>query len=301
MSREKTLKVEDLLKKLKQERAKRPEEKQSESHDESNWLVSYADMMTLLCGFFIMLFSMAKLDTPKYDSFKQAMVKQFGGEYVSSTKELAKFATQIVNELGMESTTIIKADSNGISIAFESSVFFDTLRADVSPKGKEILEKLIGRIKKRQDETRKDYKVVVEGHTDSRPVIGGNYPSNWELSSARAGRVVRLFIENGFVPNHVTAIGYADTHPQYPDRTPSGQLDEKALSKNRRVVVRILEPGMDAIPYPDPPVLSPKTGASASPSPAPLSGLGTDAEGKALPSPVPSGPADALDAIPAVY
>src|SRR5690349_4830797 len=75
----------------------------SNAHDESNWLVSYADMMTLLCGFFIMLFSMAKLEEPQYDSFKQAMSKQFGGEYISPTKDLTQYATQIVNELGMES------------------------------------------------------------------------------------------------------------------------------------------------------------------------------------------------------
>ena len=50
------------------------------SHDESNWLISYADMMTLLCGFFIMLFSMCKLDTPQYDSFKEAISKQFGSK-----------------------------------------------------------------------------------------------------------------------------------------------------------------------------------------------------------------------------
>ena len=217
-------------------------------HDESNWLVSYADMMTLLCGFFIMLFSMAKLEDAKYDSFKESIVKQFGGEYVSQTKELAKFATQIVQELGLEST---KSDFNGVSIVFESTVFFQTLSADVSPQGKAILSDIIKKVFERQKVNAKTYKIVVEGHTDGRPIIGGIYPSNWELSGARAARVVRMFLDQGFSPKQLTAIGYADTHPQIDARTYTGIWDDKALAKNRRVVLRILEPSVDSIPYPD--------------------------------------------------
>ena len=215
------------------------------SHDDSNWLVSYADMMTLLCGFFIMLFSMCKLDNPQYDSFKEALAKQFGGEYVSSTKELAKFATQILQELGLEKTVIVKTDAYGISLVFESTIFFNTLSADVTQQGKEILEKLINSIGEREASTDKIYKIVVEGHTDSRPIVGGIYPSNWELSGARAARVVRMFLARGFSPDHLTAIGYADTRPVVDSRTSKGTYDEKALAQNRRVVLRILEPSTD--------------------------------------------------------
>ena len=74
----------------------------SGGHDESNWLVSYADMMTLLCGFFIMLFSISKLDAPQYESVKQAVATQFGGTYEAPHQELAKFVTQIVQEAGVE-------------------------------------------------------------------------------------------------------------------------------------------------------------------------------------------------------
>ncbi len=223
----------------------------AEFHDESNWLVSYADMMTLLCGFFIMLFSMAKMDTPEYDGFKESIVKQFGGEYVSPTKELAKFAGKMIQQLGIQATTSIKSDYFGISIVFESTIFFETLSADVSPNGSRILLALIQGIKTRQISTSKIYKIVVEGHTDPRPIVSGEYPSNWELSGARAARVVRLFLEQGFAPDHLTAIGYADTHPQVIARSPSGYWDEAALAKNRRVVLRILEPKVDSIPFPD--------------------------------------------------
>ena len=87
-----------------------------------------------------MLFSMSKLDTPKYDAFKEAIVKQFGVENIFlSTKEMAKYATEVIQELGIEKIAIVKSESQGITIVFESTVFFDTLSADVTPEGTKIL------------------------------------------------------------------------------------------------------------------------------------------------------------------
>ncbi len=103
------------------------------------------------------------------------------------------------------------------------------------------MDKLITALLKRQNDEKKLFNVVVEGHTDGRPILSGVYPSNWELSSARAARVVRLFIEHGLNPEKTLAIGYADTRPRLPHRLPNGGWNEKALLSNRRVVVRILE------------------------------------------------------------
>lgn len=238
--------------------SKKPEIVREASHDESNWLVSYADMMTLLCGFFIMLFSMAKLDDPKYESMKEAVAKQFGGEYKTpDTKELAKFATQLLDQMGVEKQIVVKSDPGGVSILFQSTVFFDTLSADVKTQGHDILEKIAGLVAAQEVKTGKKYKIVVEGHTDSRPITGGTFPSNWELSGARAARVVRLFLDKGFAPENLTAIGYSDTRPYVKFRNNDGTLDEEALAKNRRVVLRILEPQMDSIPFPETAVAAP--------------------------------------------
>ncbi|MGK5085431.1 flagellar motor protein MotB [Bdellovibrionota bacterium FG-1] len=220
------------------------------SHDESNWLVSYADMMTLLCGFFIMLFSMAKMDEPQYEKVKEAMVNQFGGDYKSPTKELAKFITQILQQAGIEQQVSVKIEGTGVSLIFESTLFFDTLSAEVTPDGRTLLDKLLTMLIGREKAEAKEYQIVVEGHTDSRPILGGNFPSNWELSGARASRVVRYFLEKGFSSDHLTAIGYGDTRPLVPSRKPDGAYDEQALAKNRRVVLRILNPKADAIPFP---------------------------------------------------
>jgi chemotaxis protein MotB len=236
------------------ERRQQTDHKPADSHDESNWLVSYADMMTLLCGFFIMLFSMAKLDDAKYEKVKEEISKQFKGEYhAPASNELGRFLTQVLQEAGIEKEAVVRSDPSGVSIAFESTVFFDTLSAEVRTKGRDLVDKLIGAIASRQTKENKKYRIVVEGHTDSRPVISGTFPSNWELSGARAARVVRMFLEKGFAPELLTAIGYGDTRPQVVARTPAGTWNEEALAKNRRVVVRILEPQVDFIPIPDTP------------------------------------------------
>ncbi len=223
-----------------------------DAHDESNWLVSYADMMTLLCGFFIMMFSMAKLDEPEFEKVKESVAKHFGGDYKSPSKELAKFVTQIIQEAGLEGEVAVRSDPSGVSLTFNSTLFFDTLSAEVAPKGQEVLNKLIEAIAGRQDAELKKYNIVVEGHTDSRPVMSGSFPTNWELSGARASRVARFFMDKGFESDHLTAIGYADTRPVQASRTPAGALDEAAMTKNRRVVLRVLEPKVKSIPFPEP-------------------------------------------------
>jgi chemotaxis protein MotB len=246
--------------------------------DESNWLVSYADMMTLLCGFFIMLFSMAKLDDPKYEKVKESVAKQFGGEYKSPNEDLAKYVSKSLEDAKITQEAVVRQDPMGVSVVFQSALFFDTLSSDVKAEGRILLTTLIEAISRRQAAENRQYKIVVEGHTDSRPITGGVYPSNWELSGARAARVVRMFLDRSFRADHLVAIGYADTHPEVP--VPQGQLDADAHAKNRRVVLRILNPSVDAIPFPNyarelaeklpeaAPERAPAAVASAAPAPA---------------------------------
>lgn len=244
------------------------------NHDESNWLVSYADMMTLLCGFFIMLFSMAKMDEPQYERVKEAMSKQFGGDYHSDAKEMAKFVTEVIQEAGVEAQTTVKSEGTGVTVAFQSTLFFDTLSADVKPAGFEILTKIAHDLFEREKLEGKQYQIVVEGHTDSRPITAGTFATNWELSAARATRVIRFFLDQHFPSDHLTAIGYGDTRPDVAARLPDGTLDDDLLSKNQRVVLRILSPNADSIPLPQPrrevaSVPAPAPAAAAAVPPAP--------------------------------
>src|SRR5687767_5655216 len=105
-----------------QAEVKKKKPKPHAAEEGEGWLVSYADMMTLLCGFFIMMFSMAKMDEPQYERIKEALAKQFGGEYVQPTQELSKTITQVLEEAGLETETTVKTDPGGVSIAFKSTL-----------------------------------------------------------------------------------------------------------------------------------------------------------------------------------
>jgi chemotaxis protein MotB len=273
-------------------------------YDESNWLVSYADMMTLLCAFFIMLFSMAHLDERQYEKVRESVSKQFGGDFKSPAQETAKFISQIIQEAGIEKNVVVRSDPTGVAVTFESTIFFDTLSSEVKPQGQAVLAKLIQGISERQKVELKQYRVVVEGHTDSRPVLSGIYPSNWELSGARAARVVRMFLGHGFNSDHLTAIGYADTFPLEAPKFADGTYNEEALGKNRRVVIRILEPQVDSIPIPaaatDPAVTSAPVAASATvPAGAPVAATAVPVVAGNAPVAAPAAPVNAPAVAPA--
>lgn len=217
---------------------------------EGNWLISYADMMTLLCGFFIMMFSLANLEKGKFEKVREEISKHFKGEYMNPSADIQKEISNMIQEAGLDKESIVTSDETGVSVTFESAVFFISGSADIAERGKGVLTKLIGAIKKSEEKRKIAYNIVVEGHTDQRPVTGGVYPSNWELSSARASRIVRHFIDHKFQPNHMLAIGYGDTRPKETDRIPSsGELSDELMGKNRRVVIRVLHPDIHAIPF----------------------------------------------------
>jgi chemotaxis protein MotB len=216
--------------------------------DESNWLVSYADMMTLLCGFFIMLFSMAKLDEPKFEKVKEAVAEHFGGQYHSPDRDLSKWVTQLLQDTPLKGEASVEVIEGGVAISFKSQVFFDTLSAEVTQTGKRVLLELAKALREREASEKRPFRFVIEGHTDARPILSGSFPTNWELSSARAARVVRVFLERGFEPQKMAALGYADTRPLKPSRLRSGEWDESALSENRRVVVRVFHDREQELP-----------------------------------------------------
>lgn len=219
------------------------------AHDESNWLMSYADIMTLLCGFFIMLFSFAKIDAEKYEKVRESVSKQFGGDFKSAHAEYARFLHQIIEKNGLENEASVRFGPEGVSLVFQSTTFFETLSSEISDEGQKTLAPFIREIIRIQTAEAKHFKVAIEGHTDSRKILSGPFPSNWELSSARAARVVRAFIDQDFDPKRLVAIGYADTRPEAESTNdPSRDLasDESIHEKNRRVVIRIFDDSVDS-------------------------------------------------------
>jgi len=146
------------------------------------------------------------------------MIQKEMEEIVSDVKELVLF-----NKLGGE-VSVTKTEE-GIVITMSDLLLFSEGGTNLSEKGHDILKKVAGVLSKLA------YHVKIKGHTDSSPISSPIYPSNWELSSARASMVVRLLVENGVPPQYISVEGYAQYHPVATNDTAKG----RAL--NRRVEI----------------------------------------------------------------
>jgi len=139
--------------------------------------------------------------------------------------------------LESQGTPILEQSGERIhTIQISSNAFFPPGSATLSDSGKTVLREVAANLKS----TRFDgYQITVEGHTDDEPITSGPFPSNWELSTARAAAVVRAFIDTGIPAFRLRAAGYADTFPTAPNRDSSGRAIKENQAKNRRVVIRL--------------------------------------------------------------
>ena len=176
---------------------------------EELWLVSYADMMTLLCGFFLILLSFSKVDDNKFEKMKEAASKVFGGEYQKPFAELSKSVRQVIDRLGLGDQVTINENEKGVELSFRGGFFFESASTQLRLPATELLSVLVPELKKSENE----FHFKIEGHTDSLPVRMKEIPSNWELSSVRACTVLRIFEAAGFPKSRLKAVGYADTQP----------------------------------------------------------------------------------------
>jgi flagellar motor protein MotB len=122
------------------------------------------------------------------------------------------------------------------TIEMNSAAFFDSGSAVISASGKSILQAVAVTLK---SDAYKDYQITIEGHTDDAPISTAQFPSNWELSTARAAAVVRYFLDQGVEAKKLRAAGYADTFPKAPNRDAKGIAIPQNQALNRRVVIRL--------------------------------------------------------------
>jgi chemotaxis protein MotB len=122
---------------------------------------------------------------------------------------------------------------NGVALNLRGAAFFDLASADIKPDGLPLLREIAATL------AGTPYKVIVEGHTDNLPIESWLYPSNWELSSARASRVARFLIDQGVPKDRMRIEGLADTQPIAPNNDPAGHPIPENQAKNRRVVILV--------------------------------------------------------------
>ncbi len=200
------------------------------------WMITYADMVTLLLTFFILYYSIASMNMQK---FKEAII---GEEQASigllELLDSAEIKESIQSLTGLKSNDILKdiqevADETELDVETSDAKvvvrvpgasLFKPGQADLQLSARPVLDEVIRVVNKYPD-----YKIHIQGHTDDESISTERFPTNWELSAARATAVLRYFFDKGAEPERMTATGYADTFPLATNDTVPGR------AKNRRV------------------------------------------------------------------
>ena len=209
--------------------------------EDNDWIVTYADVVTLLMAFFVILLSMSTIDQTKVEQFMQGMNEELlKKENEPPFKELKQQLDVILVEKGLTNDVDVGLDPMGIVIKFSSNSIFELGSAevlpDIQPVMAEISKSVLNSIQKASFT---NYIINVEGHTDNIPIHNDKFAYDWELSAARATGVVRLFIENGIPNKRLIASGFSDSRPRVANFNPDGSANSKNQAINRRVVVNI--------------------------------------------------------------
>ncbi len=256
-------------------RMKPRRKKKQQDKGAPKWMVTFSDMMTLILVFFILLFSMSQIDLQKFnavaESFRSRAIFDFYPSMMEfenpsqrrsneqEQKDVSEFDSPSKNSVNQnekgsdqkedsldelvkdvksfldtnDMTKDITADrtDRGVVLTLQEQVLFETGNAEIIQAGRPFLDK-VGQLLDKIP----NY-VKVEGHTDNRPISTFRYPSNWELSAARASSVIRYLTDTEELKgSRFTAVGYGATRPIAPNDSPEN------WNKNRRVEIVILDP-----------------------------------------------------------
>ncbi len=208
------------------------------------WMTTYSDMVTLLLTFFVLLISYSTIDRVKFEAAIKSLQDALG--VMPSNQSVLMSAPNIIppeqwqrrqevyeemmklqelaEELNLQDQIQIEVTDVGMLIRMGDQVLFDLGKADIKLEARPILDIIARTIRYEAGE------VLVSGHTDNLPIRTAQFPSNWELSTARALNVVKYFIEFSNVPpNILAATGYSEYRPVAPNDSPENR------QKNRRV------------------------------------------------------------------
>jgi chemotaxis protein MotB len=240
---------------------RKPFVEDSENHE--RWLISYADFITLLFAFFVVMYAVSVVNVGKYKVLSDALGDAFGGRIVSSKENtpaalganpeplplsniiarkrldaarrdrerldlLARKLNSVLAPLVNSGKVRIVQSGRGITVEINASVLFQEGAAGLTGNARETLRTVAGLLKDDQ------HAIEVEGHTDTTPIRNAAFPSNWELSAVRASTVVRLFVESGVLERRLAAVGRGANQPIASNDDPAGR------ARNRRVAVTIL-------------------------------------------------------------
>ena len=211
--------------------------KHPEHVNHERWLVSYADFITLLFAFFVVMFAVSQVDSKKVGRFTESFSKAVGVDiFPQPGRGIMPGVSDAIpaDEADLSKTSALPAELEGLqaslSTAEESSEptapaiqVLARRNETIREPAVKVLQRIVGELKKRAVDVR------VEGHTDNRPIHTARFRSNWELSTSRATSVIALLAAEGISAPRLSAAGYGEFHPLGENATEDGRR------KNRRV------------------------------------------------------------------
>lgn len=245
--------------------ARRRKRTEHDNHD--RWMISYADFVTLLFAFFVVMYAISSVNEEKYRTFSSSLNIAFARQPADAPagvasgqqdqmlkalvdrrtarlgeqqrkiqehmKNLASGLGEVMAPLIEQRTVSISQTRRGVVIDISASVLFRTGEAALQPGMRDVLYQVAAVLGK------EDLSIEVEGHSDDVPIATAQFPSNWELSSARASSVARLLIDNGVPARRLAVVGLASNQPLAPNDSPENR------ARNRRVSITILSPNVE--------------------------------------------------------
>jgi chemotaxis protein MotB len=194
------------------------------------WIFSYGDLVTLLLVFFIMLFSFCKTDVEKFKSVAESFKPVPPGSpfFLEGKESLLQQLAQQIETSEISEEVFVTVDQRGVVVSFKDSALFESGSADLTDTARKTLNRFVQYLFGLRND------VIIEGHTDDQPTAGVRFPSNWELSAARASVVARYFEREGIKGQRMQVIGYGEYRPRFRNDTP----EKRALNRRIDVIIK---------------------------------------------------------------
>lgn len=211
---------------------KKPEDKIDE-----DWMSTYGDMVTLLLCFFVMMLSVSKTDVAKFEMIQAGLNESLGKKSVSRPIEMMMMElSEDIQSLSALDNIALGSDTQGVVIELGDNMLFDYGSAEIKPGAIPALKRIAATL---QSERYNSFNFSIEGHTSDEKFSSSQYPSNWELSAARAAAIARFLESRGISRVRLKVTGMYDIAPKYPNLDPYGQPIPQNREKNRRVVIHV--------------------------------------------------------------
>jgi chemotaxis protein MotB len=207
----------------------------SPSEPADTWLLSYADLLTNLLVFFVLLISASHVSSVEFERVKDSLQKESKTPSENSMTQVYESLNQTVNSHQRQEEIKVEKDDRSIAISFPGKVLFDLGKSEVKPEVNEMMKEIAAALQNIPDYAR----IAIEGHTDDNPVQGNGVQSNWHLSALRAVNVLQYLDQLAVCKGKCEIRGFGETMPVAENRNSTGAKIATNQALNRRVVIRV--------------------------------------------------------------